>query len=392
MKKGRIEEVDVLRGIVMLLMALDHVRDFLGNFSVSALDLAETTPPLFFTRWITHFCAPTFVLLAGMSAFLMRRGRDSASSAAKFLFLRGFMLVLIEQTALRCLGWYFNFDYRFMNANVLFGIGCSMMLLSAFMKLPPRAVLVTGSLIIALHNLWDLAAIAPHAWWRPAMIVLFRAGDIAYAGGCHLYISYPVLPWFGLMALGFGLGPLLLKEEGARKRSFLFTGLSMVAGFIILRGLNWYGDPAGWAAMGTSLFTVMSFINVNKYPPSLLFTLMTAGTGLVALALIPRMPSMMKRVLTVYGCVPLFFYLIHIPIVHGLAVLYSFLRFGAAGWLYRGPGIFWYDPLPGHPPDYGLGLAWVYTIWICVAAFLYFLCRWYGEIKRERGRGWMRYL
>jgi uncharacterized membrane protein len=372
-------EVDAVRGLVMIVMALDHVRDFLGNAHFDATDLAQTTTATFATRWITHFCAPTFFLLAGISAYLsIRSGRRTVGAAARFLVVRGLALVVLEQTALRCLGWYFHFDYHFMNAGVLFGLGWSMVLLGGLVVLPPAVSLAVGLVIVlgepaiaavdlgdgALGTLWALAT---------------RSRDFEPVAGYHFFVSYPPIPWLGAMALGLGLGALAYGGAAPRRGLLAGVAAAFIALFVVVRALN-LGDPSPWSAQPTALFTALSFVNLSKYPPSTPFLLLTLASALLGLAALgrsgPPTSGRARRVLETFGRVPLAFYLLHIPLIHAIAVVYSYLAFGAATWLTSGPVIFWDVALPGSPPSYGFALPGVYAIWIAVLAALYPVCRW----------------
>jgi uncharacterized membrane protein len=374
---ARWRAVDAVRGAVIVVMALDHLRDYLGNAHFDATDLSQTTAPLFLTRWITHFCAPTFFLLAGASAYLsVRSGRRTVREAARFLLVRGVALVVLEQTLLRCFGWYFHFDYHFMNAGVLYGLGLSMVLLAAFVHLPPAVSLGVGLAII----LGESAIAAPSA--GGALGTLFALAtasqDFEPVAGYHFFVSYPPVPWFGAMAFGYGLAHLVVGPSGVRLRALVGFGAGFLVLFAALRVLG-LGD-APWTAQRDWLFSILSFVNVSKYPPTTPFLLLTLGIALLALAVSERWTRRGGRlvgVLETFGRVPLFFYVIHIPLIHGIAVVYSYLVFGAATWLLAGPVIFWDVALPGSPPTYGLPLGGIWLVWLGFIAALYPLCRRY---------------
>ncbi len=382
--RARRREVDALRGLVMTVMALDHVRDFLGNAHFDATDLSLTTAPIFLSRWITHFCAPTFFLLAGFSAYLsIQSGRRTVGAAARFLVVRGLALVVIEQTALRCLGWYFHFDYHFMNAGVLFGLGWSMVVLGGLVFLPPAVSLAVGLVIVLgepaiaaidlgdgpLGTLWALAT---------------RSRDFEPVADYHLYVSYPPIPWVGAMALGHGVAALA-RGATARRRILAGFGAGFLVLFVAIRALN-LADPSPWAVQPSALFTALSFVNLSKYPPSTPYLLLTLGVALLALAAFERSsaaPGPVRRILETFGRVPLLFYLLHIPLIHAIAVIYSLAAFGAAPWLTSGPVIFWDHALPGSPPSYGFALPGVYALWLAVLVMFYPACRWYGGRTRR---------
>jgi uncharacterized membrane protein len=379
---SRRRAVDVVRGLVMVVMAIDHLRDFLGNAHFEATDLAQTTAPIFFSRWITHFCAPAFFVLAGVSAYLsIQAGRRTVREAARFLLVRGLVLVVLEQTALRCLGWYFHFDYHFMNAGVLYGLGWSMVLLSGMVFLPPAVSLAVG-LAILLGEAGIAAVDLGDGGLGTLLALATRSRDFEPVAGYHFFVSYPPIPWFGVMAFGYGLAALVYRDPRPRPRVLIGVAAAFLIGLLVVRGLD-LGDPSPWSAQPSWLFTVMSFVNLSKYPPSTPFLLMTLGATLFALAACERWPGH-ARVFEVFGRVPLFFYVIHIPLIHLIAVIYSYAAFGDATWLTSGPVIFWDTPLPGSPPSYGLGLGAIYVVWFGFLAALYPVCRWYGQRGRRR--------
>lgn len=368
---SREASVDLLRGLVMVLMVLDHVRAYLSNVNFDPLDLGQTTVPLFMTRWITHFCAPIFVLLAGMSARMAGR-TQSRPELARFLATRGLWLILLEVTVIS-FGWYFTFTFSHgIILQVIWAIGVAMLALSALIFLPTRAIAAIAIMIIAGHN--SLDAIVP----RPGL-----AGDLwrllhvqSPLATVPVLAIYPVLPWIGVMALGYVLGGAFRRTASERQVEFLLIGASMVVVFVLLRAAAVYGDPAPWldgprAALG--------FLRTTKYPPSLQFVLMTIGPGLIALAFIDRLQGVARKVLLAYGRVPLFFYATHIYLVHLAAMATSaLLGFGAMT-----AAVLFLDM----PDSYGVGLAAVYAAWIGLLAVLYPMCVWFGRLKR-RGRGW----
>jgi uncharacterized membrane protein len=386
---NRLSEIDITRGFVMVLMALDHTRDFFGDHSIDALDLMSTNGPLFFARWLTHLCAPTFVFLAGISVALARAKEPRWRLGQ--LALRGLWLVLLEQTFLRCFGWYFNFDYHFVNAGILWGTGWALVLLAGTLalRLPYCLIGILGFALMAGHSFLD--GPVGSSWWGT---LLLRSDELLPAPGWHCYVSYPVLPWFGVMAFGYGAGGFIRMQSGfdfRLKRTLIWCGIGMAILFVILRVPNLL-DPDPWSTQSRPGFTVLSFINTEKYPPSFPFLLMTLGPMLVFVALASFLPRFVQRRLMVLGRVPLFFYLAHILLIHLLAVLLAFIRFGHAEWLYQGPGIFWSETLPGHPPGYGLGLGWVAAIWLLVLFVLWPVCRWYGQYKQGHTGWWLKYL
>ncbi len=384
--RARLDSVDLLRGVVMVIMALDHVRDYFHfSFEFDPTDLSRTYTALFVTRWVTHFCAPVFVFLAGAGAFLYASRGKSKSDLSKFLFTRGLWLVLLELTVLHA-AWFFNFDLRAEMAQVIWALGWSMVALSGLIYLPVTAVTAFGVAMIAVHNLFDgiqAQNLGSFGWlWR----VLHEGGLMQPTPNSGIYVFYPLIPWIGVMAAGYGFGRLLLHERGARRRRVLILASALILMFIILRAVNLYGDPTPWSAQKSRLFTFFSFINTFKYPPSLLFLLMTLGPAIAALALLDRRAGKFTRPLIVFGRVPLFFYVLHILLIHALAVVFACARYGQARWLFQNPPDF------AAPKDYGYGLPVVYFVWIAVVLILYPACRWYAGVKRRRRDAWLSYL
>ena len=386
---SRLESVDLLRGLVMILMALDHVRDFFTNATYDPLDLQKTHPALFLTRYITHFCAPVFMFLAGTGAFLSTTRGKTKRELAWFLLTRGLWLALLEVTYVRCLGWEFNFDFHRVGAAVLWAIGWSMVVLSGLVFLPVWAITAFGVGMIAVHNAFD--GIQPETWgpfgWL--WIILHKGGPFSPAPGFTFIAAYPLIPWIGVMAAGYGFGPVLLKEPESRRKWTLGLGITLTLLFVIIRGTIVYGNPRPWAAQNNGLFTVFSFIDCHKYPPSLLYVLMTLGPALILLSFLDRGTPRMLRPFLVFGRAPLFYYLLHLPLIHGLAVAAAWIRYGRAEWLFNNPFV---NQAILIPADNGFGLPVVYLIWIGVVLALYPACRWFAELKRRRHDAWLSYL
>jgi uncharacterized membrane protein len=389
---SRLDSVDALRGLVMVIMALDHTRDFFSKDLVfDPTDLGRTYPALFLTRWITHFCAPVFIFLAGTGAFLSTTRGKSRKELSWFLLTRGLWLVFLELTWVRCLGWQFNFDFHYSMGIVIWAIGWSMVALAGLIFLPLRWVTTFGLLMIASHNLFDY--IKPQSWgplgwlWK----ILHSGGEIAPVDGCRFAAGYPLIPWIGVMAAGYGFGRLLLREPAERRKWLWVLGASLTASFVLLRVLNVYGDPGPWSWQRNGLFTLFSFLNCHKYPPSLLYLLMTLGPALLVLAALDGgTPRWLKPVL-VFGRVPLFYYLLHLPLIHALAVLASYLHYGRADWWFANPPES-PDAPSLRPSDYGYALPIVYLVWLGVVLALYPICRWFAELKRRRREPWLSYL
>ncbi|MET1083963.1 MAG: heparan-alpha-glucosaminide N-acetyltransferase domain-containing protein [Burkholderiales bacterium] len=388
---ARVHSVDVVRGAVLVLMVLDHVRHFFSDALVSPTDLSHASPALFLTRWITHFCAPVFVMLAGTSAFLSAHSRVlTRTELARYLVTRGAWLVVLELTVVR-FGWLFNLDYEVAFGQVIWALGWSMIVLAGLVFLRTRTVLLFGGVLILGHNLLDGIDPAAFGAFADAWRVLHAPGRIELAPGHVFFTPYSLVPWVGVMALGYGIAPLFTLELRVRQRWLLLLGSALTIGFVLVRAVNGYGDPKPWVAHDSGLLTVLSFLNCTKYPPSLDYLLMTLGPALVALALLDRPAGRLGGVLETFGRVPLFFYLIHLPLVHGLAVALAAARHEDVAWLFRATGT---SPIPSPPSvNDGVSLPVVYAIWLGAVILLYPLCRWYAEVKRRRSDlQWLRYL
>ena len=382
--RTRIESIDVLRGVVMILMAIDHTRDFFGQPGINPTDLTTTTIPLFFTRWITHFCAPTFCLLTGTGAFLAGR-RKSKPELSRFLFTRGLWLIFLEVTVCRCLGWSFNFDYHITALLVLWSLGCSMIVLSALIYLPKAAILTFGVVMIAGHNLLD-----PLPWRNWFWSILHVPNVLVATPRFSLFVGYVLIPWVGVAAVGYSLGQIYTWPAERRKPVLLRLGLGLIAAFIVLRAINIYGDPLPWSHQQSPVFTFLSFIGTTKYPPSLLFLLMTLGPALLLLySMESTVPSWLQPAL-IFGKVPMFYYLLHITLIHIIAVVVCYTRYGHAYWMFQTPN---FRSFPvATPPRWGFSLPIVYLIWAIVVIALYPLCRWFAALRQRRTEVWLSYL
>ena len=386
--RGRIESIDVVRGVIMVLMALDHVRDYVGT-SGNPTDPATTTVALFFTRWITHFCAPVFFLLTGTGAFLSLR-RKSRPELARFLFTRGVWLIFLELVVVRALGFQFNLDFRASMLYILWALGWSMIALSALVRLPSRVVTAIGAAVIAGHNLLDSVRPAAFGAFAPVWTILHSPGVVYSDPGHVVFAAYVLVPWIGVTAVGFGLGEVFNWEPARRRKFLLRAGVALTAAFVVLRALNVYGDPVRWSSQRSAVFTALSFLNTNKYPPSLLFLLMTLGPALLFLRAVDgRTPAALRPALT-YGKVPLFYYVLHLSLIHLVAVAICYAQFGTAHWMFESPDL---ANIPfTRPPGWGLPLYSVYLWWFAVVAALYPLCRWFGGVKARRRDWWLSYL
>lgn len=389
--KPRLDSIDTLRGIVIVLMALDHTRDFFSrDLAFDPTDLARTYPALYLTRWITHFCAPVFLFLAGTSAFLSTTRGKTTRELSWFLFTRGLWCIILELTWIRCFGWRFNFDFTDTFGIVFWAIGWSMIALSVLVFLPLPVITGFGVVLIASHNLFD--AVEPEAWGSLGWLwkILHSGGSIELGGGCRFGAGYPLIPWIGVMAVGYGFGRVMIRPEQTRRRWLSGLGSGLIVLFILVRALNVYGDSQPWSAQTDAAFTLFSFLNCTKYPPSLLYLLMTLGPSLLILAWLDRGTPKWLQPICVFGRVPLFFYLLHLPLIHGLAVISSYAQYGRAGWWFANNPADAGNPDP-MPPGYGFGLPIVYLVWLVVVLALYPACRWFAGVKRRRRDVWLSY-
>jgi uncharacterized membrane protein len=384
----RVDAVDVLRGAVMVLMVLDHTRDFFGNAAIDPTDLSKATPALFLTRWVTHFCAPVFAFLAGTGAYLAGARGRSRGDLAGFLGTRGIWLIFLELTVVR-FGLFFDAMYAPVILTVLWSIGASFIVLAGLVSLPSRVVGALGVLLIATHGLAGASppgSEAPAAL-RAASALLLRPGLLPLPGGVTVLVGYPLLPWLGMVAGGYGFGEIIRLEPARRQRVMWIMGVALTAAFVILRAWGGYGDPRPWTEQSTPLLTALSFINCTKQPPSLLFALMTLGPAIAALAVIDRVGirGPVGLALLTLGRVPLFFFISHFYVVHGLAVLAGLVRGLPVAWLFSP------DALGRPPQGWALALPGIYLAWAVVLAILYLPCRWFAGVKSRHPGGWLSY-
>src|SRR5271170_392459 len=382
-KRVRLESVDIVRGVIMIVMALDHVRDFFGVPGVSPTDLDQTTIALFFTRWITHICAPVFYLLTGTGAYLSLR-KQTKRELSRFLFTRGLWLIFLEVVVTRCLGWQFNFDYHVTMLIVLWALGWAMIVLSVLVYLPASVVTAFGVVMIATHNLLDSVDSSNPLW-----SILHSPNVIVNHPGRIVRVIYVLIPWVGVTAAGYGLGQIFIWPSARRKAFLLPLGAGLSAAFLVLRGINLYGDPLPWSTQKSTVFTALSFLNTTKYPPSLLYLLMTLGPALLFLwAVDARTPPWLRPALIV-GKVPMFYYLLHIPLIHMLAVAVCYARYGQVHWMFESPTLRQFPITP--PPGWGYSLPIVYLFWALVVLTLYPLCRWFAGLKQRSRDVWLSY-
>lgn len=380
--RTRIESVDLLRGIVMIIMALDHTRDFFGTFGANPTNLASTTVPLFLTRWITHICAPTFFLLTGTGAGLASATKSPAQ-LSRYLITRGLLLIVLELTLLRGLAYQFNFDYQVTLLLVIWALGWAMIFLGLIVFLPISAIAAIGLTMILGHNALDGVQ-----WNHPLWTILHRPGFLIQ-GEQTVFVAYPLVPWLGVTAVGYALSEVYRWEAARRSRFLLAAGLGAIVVFVVLRATNLYGDPFPWASRDSTAFTILSFLNTNKYPPSLLFLLMTSGPALLILALADRGFPGWMRPAVVYGRVPFFYYFAHFAFIHLLAVSVAFAIHGTAHWMFESPSLGQYPFTP--PPHWGFSLPMVYAVWILVVVLLYGPCKKVSELKATRRFPWLSY-
>ncbi len=390
--KKRIESIDLLRGIVIVIMALDHVRDYFhaDNFLYDPTDMAQTNAPVFFTRWITHFCAPVFVFLAGTSAFLIGE-RKSKKELSAFLLKRGLWLMLLEVVVIS-FAWNFNPHYTIFRLQVIWVLGLGMVLMSAIIYLPPKIILATGLLILFTHNLLDNFHVTGSSFSDFLLAELHERKRFKF-GGHYVTTGYSIIPWLGTMMLGYCFGALYKKEMNAalRKKYLWAIGSAAIVIFIIVRAINVYGDMSPWEVQPSFIMTICSFLNVTKYPPSLLYTLMTLGPALIVLALLEKPLNAIGKFIIPIGRVPLFFYILHLFLIHLLGII-----------AVMASGRPWTDMIfttlqnaKDSPwlKGYGYSLAGTYLVWIVVIAILYPLCKWYDAYKtKHKEKWWLSYL
>jgi uncharacterized membrane protein len=389
-KVNRFESIDLLRGIVMIIMALDHVRDFFhaSAFLFNPTDLSRTSPFIFLTRWITHFCAPVFVFLAGISARL-NSAKKTKRELSYFLLTRGIWLILIEIFVMS-FALTFNPAYPFIALQVIWAIGFCMICLSVIIYFPRQLVLLIGILLIFGHNLLD--GIGVRGQGIPAFLwSILHVQGFFRVGPTFILVAYPVIPWIGVMAIGYFIGSSYLPgyDPDKRRRQLSWIGWGGIVLFIALRLLNIYGDPFAWSIHKNEIYTILSFLNTTKYPPSLLYLLMTLGPALVFLSVAEKPLGWFTQKIVIYGRVPLFYYLVHFYWLHLLAMLAASLT-----------GYKWSDMIlttfVSNSPNlkgFGFNLVWVYLIWIGIVLSLYPLCKWYDNYKsNHRSVWWLSYL
>ena len=388
----------------MIVMALDHVRDFVhrGAMSQSPTDLATTTVTLFLTRWVTHFCAPVFMLTAGLGAYfyLSRRspGEDgltverSKSQLARFLVTRGLWLMFLELTLMQLA---YNFDVSSsypIFLLVLWVLGASMIVLAGLIWIPITWLTVLSVAVIVLHHLLDSVRAQSFGGLAPIWTLLHQVGAFPFAGRVVI-APYTLIPWFAVMALGYGLGPIFTKPADERQRLLMRIGTLMVIAFLLVRAFNVYGDPARWSWQSSATYTLLSFLNTTKYPPSLSFLLMTLGPAMIALSYLDRANWSRSNALIVFGRVPLFYFVAHFIAAHTASVVLALLTYGTAalGFMFQ-PVPSMGGPAKSFPPEFGYDLWVVYAVWLAIVVLLYPLCARFARVKERNASGWLSYL
>jgi uncharacterized membrane protein len=387
--RPRLDSVDMLRGLVMALMALDHVRDFFGDISFDALDLQRTNVPLYFTRWISHFCAPTFVFLTGVGTYLYGSRGRTKREVSWYLFSRGLWLVIFEAIILTPMwtqgtmiddktGVYTIFG------QVFWAIGASMVTLAVLVWLPRPALVLFALALIVGHNAFDKKLPEDFGDFRPLWHVLHVQGVVRITQRLQIATAYPLVPWIAVMAAGYCFGPVMRMEKAERRTWILGLGAFLTVGFFVLRATNLYGDLRPWALQKDETFTVLSFLNCHKYPPSLCYVMMTIGPALLLLAAFEWHWWPVGPILTVYGRVPMFYYLLHLPLI--LCLAYVTMQIQVSRGLY--------ESIDDARKAGGLkfDLPQVYAVWLLVITILYFPCLWYSRIKSRSKSAWLTYL
>jgi uncharacterized membrane protein len=385
--KNRIESIDLLKGLVMVIMALDHTRDYFHSaaFLFNPIDPTQSSLPIFFTRFITHFCAPAFCFLAGLSAYIIGK-RKTLSELSIFLLKRGLWLIFIELTIVT-FGWQFDIQFRINGFAVIAVLGASMIFLAGIIHLPRTFILIFSCTLIFGHNLLDTIHFPDNFLWA----YIHEATIFTFSDGFKFYLDYPLIPWIAVMSLGYYLGSLYDKsfDSTKRKRILNTIGISSIVLFVVLRWSNIYGDPIQWMTFDSASKTLMSFLQISKYPPSLLFLLITLGTALLFLANTEHLKGRLVDFFCTFGRVPFFYYIIHIYVIHALAMLFAELSgFGwqlmiLPDWILESPEL----------KGYGFNLWVVYAVWFGVIISLYPLCKKFDNYKQaHKEKWWLSYL
>ena len=369
--KKRIESIDIVRGIVMVIMALDHARDFLTNISYDPTDLSKASSILFLTRFITHYCAATFVFLAGTSAFLTISRGKTKNQAAKFLLSRGLWLIFLELTIIR-FAWIMDLDYHFLFLQVIWVIGFSMLVLAALIYLPMPAIAAFGLILIFGHDLFDHFIPKGFNPFETTIWDFAHVSGMVNLGPVNVFVLYPFVPWVGIMALGYCFGTVFKMDAEKRRKLLITFGCCAIVLFIAIRAFNFYGDPSNWTDQHVWYRDVLSYIDVSKYPPSLDYVLITLGPVMLLLAALENVHNRVSDIFLVYGRVPLFYYTLHLYLLRAL----MFLTFAVSG----------------KQKGYSFDLWVVYLVWAVAVFILYFPCRWFMKYKQTHKQWWLSYL
>jgi uncharacterized membrane protein len=385
-KTARIESIDLLRGIVMIVMALDHVRDYFhaDAFLYDPTDLSKTSVILFFTRWITHYCAPVFIFLAGTSAFFVGL-RKSKKELSVFLLKRGLWLVFLELTIVN-FAWFFNAQFSLITLFVIWALGVGMIVLAICIHLPYKITLLIGALMIVGHNALDSIHVEGNGMDAILWSIVHQFQGFPLSENYFLFVGYPLVPWVGVMLVGYCFGIFYqgTYTQPARRKILLYLGSTLVLLFVLLRFINVYGDPNPWSIQPSPVFTVLSFLNVTKYPPSLLYLLITLGPAIIFLAISENFMGLVSQAVKILGRVPMFYYLLHLYLIHILAVIAATLTgYDASDMIFDT----WVTSSP-NLAGYGFSLWVVYLVWFSVVIILYPLCKWYDQYKAEQRRKW----
>lgn len=384
----RINSIDFVRGLVMIIMALDHTRDLMhvNSLTQNPTDLLTTTPTLFFTRIITHLCAPTFVFLSGVSVYLSLKATNNIPESRHFLLIRGIWLIILEFTVI-CFGLWADIHFGVLLFNVIAAIGFGFIILSFLLKISPKMLGIIGLIIIFCHNLLPLIPFEKGSMTKSIITPFFSSTAFPITPKTLFVMGYPPIPWLGIMLTGFWAGQLFEISETERKSLFLKMGLVSLALFVVIRFINIYGDPVIWSSQKDPSFTIMSFLNITKYPPSLLFCLLTLGFMFLIFSILEGLQNKVTDILSVYGKVPLFYFSVHWYIIHTLMFMMVFLQgFKPADLVF---GFNFGRPKTGS----GVELWVIYILWISVVLMMFPLCKWYGKYKaNNRDKIWLKYL
>lgn len=387
-KVSRIKTIDFVRGLVIVIMAIDHVRDLLHttSFSEDPLDLKTTTPLLFMTRWITHLCAPTFVFLAGTSACLMTLQQNDINKSSRFLLTRGLWLILLELTIIN-LGVWSDFKFRTFLLQVIFTIGSGFCLLSLMLRLNAKTLGIIGFFIIITHDLLTGIKIETNQTLEFIRTLFLDRGFFKVGEERGIMVAYPILPWFGIMLLGFGFGKIFMQANEQRKKNLILAGALALGLFVLLRSVNIYGDSQHWSVQGNFLYSIFSFIDVSKYPPSLLYTCITLGIMFFGLRMAEGKDNAFINFFRTFGKVPMFFYILHWYVIHISMYIMVFMQGYSGNDIPLGVMQF------GRPEGAGIDLQFIYLFWFFLIACMYPLCRWYGNYKAAHpSKTWLKYL